>query len=140
MLLIEKLASAPLPGKVAQETRTLHSELHATRTHLAGPWPGCLIGEFMQARVRDSCITLAGLHWLGTFALWWRRLLHGVTRSDGRAATAQLAGHHLAWLSWSVQILRASDSSVAVVARHAGVTGEPDVRSARTRTITASQL
>jgi hypothetical protein len=56
------------------------------------------------------------------------------------AAIVRLAGHHPAWLSWSAQILRASDSSVAVVARHAGVTGEPDVRSAKTRTIAASQF
>lgn len=109
-----------------------------TRTHLARRSLGCFIKAFMQARVRACCIILAGLHWLGAFALWWRRLLHGVTMSDGRAATAPLAGHHPAWLSWSEQILRASDSSGAVVARHAGITGEPDVRSAKTRTTAAS--
>ncbi len=61
-------------------------------------------------------------------------------RSVGSAVTARLADHDPAWLSWSAPILDASDSSLAVVAKHAGGTDEPDAHSAKTRTITASQF
>jgi hypothetical protein len=83
---------------------------------------------------------LAGLHWLGIFDLLWLRSLDGVMRSAGSAVTARLADHDPAWLSWPAPILDASDSCLAVVAKHAGGTDEPAALSAKTRTITAAQF
>src|SRR4029077_8027642 len=92
----------------------------------------------MRPHLRACCVTLAGLYWLATFIGWWMRSLDGATRSAGSAITARLADHDLAWLSWSAPILDASDSYLAVVAKHAGDTDEPAALSAKTRTINAS--
>ncbi|HSZ63571.1 MAG TPA: hypothetical protein VK828_17360 [Terriglobales bacterium] len=94
----------------------------------------------MRPPVQACCVTLAGPHWLGTFDLWWMRSLDGAMRSDGFAVTARLADHGRAWLSWSAPIPDASDSYLAVAAKHAGDTCEPDAHSAKTRAITASQF
>ena len=83
---------------------------------------------------------MSSLHfnWLATFDLWWMRSLVGVMRSAGSALTARLADHDPTWLSWSAPILGASDSFLALFAKHAGDTDEPDAHSAKIRTITAS--
>src|SRR5579864_9387905 len=94
----------------------------------------------MGPSVRACCVTLAGLYWLATFVRWWMRSLDGAKKSAGSAVTARLADHDPAWLSWLAPILDASDSLLAVVAKHAGGTDEPAALSAKTRTITASQF
>jgi hypothetical protein len=63
------------------------------------------------------------------------RSVIGEMKSDGSGATAQLADQHLPWLSWWALIKDVNDSSLAVVAAHAGVISEPDVRSAKTEMI-----
>jgi hypothetical protein len=134
--LVQRLTSKQLPVRLAEETRALDAELHGDPDS-----PRCAVAWLID---KDSFTpTYPGLlHYLGwtiwpdIFVRWSARSAGGAKKNAGSVTTAPLVGRRPRWLSWSARwIPAASDSSLAVVAKHFGVIGETLAPSATTRMI-----
>jgi FdhE protein len=130
---LEELASKYLPGRLADETRALHAELHQDPDAPPAPWLGCSFAHTCRGLLQylSWAVLARYLHPIVKAFESWRneeRWLRNYCVSSE---------YRLRWPNWSGPIPAASDYSRAVVAVHIGAIGEPVAHSAKKKAITS---